>query len=90
MIHISVQNFIVILPLTRKIHCGRIGFKSRLTEIFNPIWTGWGAIWPPEGFAKYLKNDLADLHQTLCLLRQLYRSSFKIKSLGIGHSLLPW
>ena len=36
---------------------------------------------PPEVSAKYLKNGLADHHQ-------LYRSSFKIKILGIGHSLL--
>ena len=56
---------------------------------FNPIWTG-GPKGPPEGFSKYLKNGLADLHETLCLLRPLYRSSFKMKSLSIGHSLLPW
>ena len=30
------------------------------------------------------------LHQTSRLLRKLHRSSFKIKSLVIGHSLLPW
>ena len=27
----------------------------------NPIWTGV----PPEGFAKYLKNGLANLYETL-------------------------
>ena len=33
---------------------------------FNPIWTGGGGQnGPPEGFAKYLKNGLADLHETL-------------------------
>ena len=41
-------------------------------------------------FIKYLKNGLADLHETLRFLRQLYSPSFKIKSLRIGHSLLPW
>ena len=43
-----------------------------------------------EGFAKYLKNSLTDLHQTFRLLKQLCKSSFEIKSLGIGHLLLPW
>ena len=35
---------------------------------------------PMRVFAKYLKNGLADLHQTLWLLRQLYRSSLKYKA----------
>ena len=30
----------------------------------NPIWTGGGAKCPPEGFSKFLKNGLANLHQT--------------------------
>ena len=45
---------------------------------------------PLRDFAKFLKSGLADLHETLSLLRQLYRSSFEIKSLRIGHLLLPW
>ena len=51
---------------------------------FDPIWT------PPKVSAKYLKTGLADLHETLSLLRPLYRSCFKIESWRIGHSLLPW
>ena len=53
----------------------------------KPCLDWWG---PLRVFAKYLKNSLADLPETLRLLRQLYRSSFKIKSLRISHSLLPW
>ena len=30
----------------------------------NPIWTGGGAKGPLRVFAKYLKNGLADLHET--------------------------
>ena len=45
---------------------------------------------PLRVFAKYLKNGLVDLHETLSVLRPLYRSSFEIKGLRIGHSLLPW
>ena len=58
---------------------------------FNPIWTGGGGgkMAPMRVFAKYLKHGLADLHQTLGLLRPLYKSSFKIESLRIDHSLLP-
>ena len=41
-------------------------------------------------FAKYLKNGLTDLHQTLHLLRKLYKSSFEIKNVWVGHLLLPW
>ena len=35
--------------------------------ILNPIWTGGGegAKWPLKVFAKYLRNGLADLHETL-------------------------
>ena len=66
----------------------------KFPEMFNPIWTGGGggrgAKCPPQGFAKYLKNGLANLHETVWLLRPIYRSSFEIKSLSIGHSLLPW
>ena len=45
---------------------------------------------PLRVFAKYLKNGLVDLHEILWDLEPLYRSSFKIKSLRIGHSMLPW
>ena len=55
----------------------------------NPIGLG-GQNGPPRVLAKYLRNGFADLHETLGLLRQLYRSSFNIKSLRTGHSLLPW
>ena len=50
-----------------------------------PVWTGGGGgqNGPAECFAKYLDK-------TLWLLRPLYRSSFKVKSLRIGHSLLLW
>ena len=45
---------------------------------------------PLRVFTKYLKNSLADLKETWLILRPLYRSSFEIESLRIGHSLLPW
>ena len=57
--------------------------------MLNPIRTG-GQNFPLRVFAKYIKNGLANLHETLCLLRPIYMSSFKIKSLKIDHSLLPW
>ena len=58
----------------------------------NPIWTGGGgrARCPLRVFAKYLKNSLANLYETLWLLRPIYRSYIKIKSLRIGHSLSSW
>ena len=31
----------------------------------SPIWTGGRAKWPLRDFAKYLKNGLANLHETL-------------------------
>ena len=37
---------------------------------------------PLRDFAKYLRNGLSDFYQT--------RSSFGIRNLVIGHSLLPW
>ena len=40
---------------------------------------------PLRVFAKYLKNGSANLQETLWLLRPIYRSSFEIKSLKIGH-----
>ena len=36
------------------------------------------AKWRPESFAKYRKNGLADLHRTLRLLAQLYKSLLKL------------
>ena len=39
-------------------------------------------VFPLRVFAKYLKNGLTDLHLTLGLLRQLYRSSFTLKTWG--------
>ena len=58
---------------------------------FNRIWTGGGGQNGPRVFfAKYIRNGLTNLHKTLWILRKLYRSSLKIKNLGIGHSLLPW
>ena len=43
-----------------------------------------GATCPPprRDFAKYLRNGLSDFYQT--------RSSFGIRNLVTGHSLLPW
>ena len=87
-IHVSEENFedqmnLLLITGNEKKH-------YVLIKNFNPIWTGGGAKWPPEGFAKYLKNGSVDLHETLWLLRPLYRSSFKITSLRIGLSLLPW
>ena len=62
-----------------------------LHAIFNPIWPGGSQNGPPPTvFAKYLKNGLANLYETLLLLRPIYRSSLKIKSLRIGHSLSSW
>ena len=43
---------------------------------------GGGKMAPLRVFAEYFKNRLTNLHQTLRFLRQLYRSSFKIKNLG--------
>ena len=74
------QNFHTKLKVYQTVEkkCQRPDQKS--TKIyFNPIWT------LAQGFAKYLKNTGTDLHQTLWRLRKLYRSSFKIKGLGIGH-----
>ena len=46
--------------------------------IFNPIWIG-GQNAPLRVFAKYLKSGVADLHETLRLLRPLYRYLLKSK-----------
>ena len=40
--------------------------------------------------AKYLKNGLADFHQTYVIFRQPHIEPFEIKELKIDHSLLPW
>ena len=61
-------------------HDFKVKTKSCLTQLGLG---GGGKMAPLRAFAKYLKNG----HETLGLLRQLYRSSFKIK---ISHSLLPW
>ena len=55
---------------------------------FNSIWTGGGGEikWSPRVLLNIL-NGLTDLHETLCILRQSYRSSFKIKNLG-GRSFI--
>ena len=51
---------------------------------------GGGGMAAPKVFAKYLKNGLTNLHETLSLLRPIHRSSFNIKSLMIAHLFLPW
>ena len=40
--------------------------KQRIIAVLNPIWAGGGGgkMAPLRVFAKYLKNDLADLHET--------------------------
>ena len=68
----------------------RILSKSAKPSSYNPIWTRGEQNGPLRVFAKYLKNNLANLYETLWLLRPIYRSSFKIKSLRIGHLLLSW
>ena len=64
--------------------------KAALT-LFGHLDYGGGGDGSLRVFAKYLKNGFDHLDKTLWLLRLLYRSSFKIKSLRIGHhSSLPW
>ena len=62
---------------------GAVSFKGGTVPVLFLFGQGGNA--PLRVFAKYLKNDLTDLHQTLRPLRLLYRSSFEVKNLGIGH-----
>ena len=60
----------------------------RYSEITDNGLRGGGRMDLSEGFAEYLKNNPTDIHQTLRLLKQLYKSSSEIKNLGTDHSLL--
>ena len=55
-------------------------------ELWRKNLRGGGFRPPPPPF----QIGLSYFHQTSWLERQFYRSSFKIKMLGIGHLLLQW
>ena len=61
-----------------------MNFDHIVTTLFEP-----GGV-PLRVFAKHLKNGLALSSPKLCDFLELCRSSFKFKSLKIGHSLLAW
>ena len=52
--------------------------KTSLQAHSNSIWTG-GPKCSLRVFAKYIKDGLTDVHQTLRLLRELHRPSFEIE-----------
>ena len=66
-----------VLPFSRRMR--PFGKTFLYHMLLNPIWTGGGGggkMASLRVFAKYLKNSLANLYETLRLLRPIYRSIF--------------